>query len=87
MDREPICDRLRIIARVCLKVLQFYILWCLYAPSYGTEDEGRTMMATANAVSKVPQHDMLLITRDLNAKLEMITLGNRMQKQQRRTIC
>ena len=26
-------------SRVCLKILQFYILRCLYAPSYGEEEE------------------------------------------------
>lgn len=44
IEREPICDRL-IIPTVCLKILQCYILRCLYAPSDGTEEEGRTMMA------------------------------------------
>ena len=34
-----------LLERVCVKILQFFILRCLYAPSDGTEEEGRTMMA------------------------------------------
>ena len=75
IEWEPISDRL-LRARFDSRYCKMTILQC-YAPTNEAEDETKDdwYEQLQSAVSKVPQHDMLLIMGDLNAKVGNDNIG------------
>ena len=69
MEWEPINERL-IKARFNSKYCKLTIIQC-YAPTYDSEDEMKENWyeQLKAEVAKVPQHDMLLVMGDMNAKI------------------
>ena len=68
MEWEPISDRL-IRARFSSNYCNLTILQCYAPTSEAEEDVKDDFYEQLQRVSKIPQHDLLLITGDLNAKV------------------
>ena len=64
-------------SRVCLKILQFYILRYLYAPSYGAEEEDNDGFYEQLQLQSPASHSVTCYWSP--GKLEMISPGMRMQ--------
>ena len=69
LEWEPVSERL-IRVRLNSKYYKLTILQC-YAPTNKAEEEVKEdwYLQLQKVVSKVPQHDILLLTGDMNAKV------------------